>query len=142
MEWLGAAVTALKGTKPCLGWGRMASAASPGASAVVDLWLQLLLAALRVAAGVERALAVREPPPPAAGQTAAGQPGGDAAGAVQTGPQALGGLHRRTAALAQDVQGLLLQIASNWRALNAPVQARAVWICAFHLQVCDWVVAG
>ncbi|KAL6785401.1 hypothetical protein ACKKBF_B00100 [Auxenochlorella protothecoides x Auxenochlorella symbiontica] len=135
VEWLGAAVTALKGTKPCLGWGRMASAASPGASAVVDLWLQLLLAALRVAAGVERALAVREPPPPAAGQTAAGQPGGDAAGAVQTGPQALVGLHRRTAALAQDVQGLLLQIASNWRALNAPVQARAVWICAFHLQL-------
>ncbi|RMZ54618.1 hypothetical protein APUTEX25_002204 [Auxenochlorella protothecoides] len=32
-------------------------------------------------------------------------------------------------------RGLLLQIASNWRALNAPVQARAVWICAFHLQL-------
>lgn len=32
---------------------------------------------------------------------------------------------------------MLLQIASNWRALHPVVRPRAVWVCCYHLQV--WV---
>jgi hypothetical protein len=32
------------------------------------------------------------------------------------------------------LQGMLLQIASNWRALHPVVRPRAVWICCYHLQ--------
>ena len=31
------------------------------------------------------------------------------------------------------LQGLLLQISSNWRALHPVVRPRAVWICCYHL---------
>lgn len=32
------------------------------------------------------------------------------------------------------LQGMLLQIAANWRALHPVVRPRAVWICCYHLQ--------
>lgn len=44
-----------QGTKACLGWDRgsqQAGAITTGTTAVVDLWLQLLLAALQVGCGV------------------------------------------------------------------------------------------
>ncbi len=41
---------------------------------------------------------------------------------------------RRAAAIDSDLQGMLLQIAANWRALHPVVRPRAVWICCYHLQ--------
>lgn len=32
------------------------------------------------------------------------------------------------------LQGMLLQIATNWRALHPAVRPRAVWVCAAHLR--------
>lgn len=31
------------------------------------------------------------------------------------------------------LQGMLLQIAANWRALHPVVRPRAVWVCCYHL---------
>ncbi|KAK2078852.1 hypothetical protein QBZ16_003692 [Prototheca wickerhamii] len=124
VEWLHAAVTALKGTKPCLGWTRMSGGASVGAPAVVDLWMQLLLAALGALGAVRSALASRgvgaapdagaAPPPEANGRGAEATP--------SPALQVLGGLHRRSGALEQDLQALM-------------IQARAVLLCAEHLHL-------
>lgn len=48
-----------QGTKACLGWDRVAAALTTGTSAVTDLWLQLLLATIQVAAAIKAHLAAR-----------------------------------------------------------------------------------
>ncbi|KAL4423628.1 hypothetical protein ABPG77_009215 [Micractinium sp. CCAP 211/92] len=128
-EWLASARTALQGTKACLGWDRVAAALTTGTSAVTDLWLQLLLATIQVAAAIKAHLAARV---------------AESAGADGGGAQAADGRHvvaalgqsvfRRAAAIDSDLQGMLLQIAANWRALHPVVRPRAVWICCYHLQ--------
>lgn len=122
---------ALLGTKACLGWDRMMGAATTGTTAVVDLWLQLLLRCLQATATVraqeaaDRAAEATEPPPPPGAPLPQSTPL-QAARAAQ---------RRKAAALEMDLQGLLLQIAANWRALHPAVRPRAVWLCASHLQL-------
>ncbi|KAL4439824.1 hypothetical protein ABPG75_002825 [Micractinium tetrahymenae] len=127
-EWLVSAKTALQGTKACLGWDRVAATLTTGTTAVTDLWLQLLLATIQVAAAVKAHLAAR----------AAEADGADGSAQATDGRHVVAALgqsvFRRAAAIDMDLQGMLLQIAANWRALHPVVRPRAVWICCYHLQ--------
>jgi hypothetical protein len=125
-DWLTSAKAALVGTKACLGWDRVAGVKTTGTTAVADLWLQLLLRCLLSAGALRTKIAA-----PAAEAAAA------AAAAGQTAPARLPPLvviDRRVSAVEGDLQGLLLQISTNWRALHPVARSRAVWICACHLR--------
>ncbi|EFN51132.1 hypothetical protein CHLNCDRAFT_141330 [Chlorella variabilis] len=128
VEWLASAKTALQGTKACLGWDRVTAVLTTGTTAVVDLWLQLLLRTIQAAGAVKAHLAGRQAEAAAAAQAAEG-----------SGRQAVASLsqsvYRRVGAIDMDMQGMLLQIASNWRALHPVVRPRAVWVCCCHLQL-------
>lgn len=128
-EWLGSAKVALQGTKACLGWDRVAASLTTGTTAITDLWLQLLLATIQVAQAVKARLAARQ----------AEVPNGAVAAAAADGRQTVAALGqsvlRRVGAIDMDMQGMLLQIAANWRALHPVVRPRAVWICCYHLQL-------
>lgn len=129
VDWLGSAKVALQGTKPCLGWDRVAGIATTGTTAAVDLWLQLLLRCIQVSQGLKDRLKGVGPPPQAA---AAGQ-NGDAM--IDPGAAALAALVHRAGELEGELQGMLLQIAANWRALHPVARPRAVWLCASHLRL-------
>jgi hypothetical protein len=149
-DWLGTSAAALAGAKACLGWDRVAGVAATGAAAVPDLWLRLLLRCLRLADGLEAQLDAAARAAAKAGEaaedadaesvdgadaaadadvaaSAAELPTPAAAAAVQ--------LRRRVAALGAELQGLLLVVAANWRALHPAVRARAVWVATAHLRL-------
>lgn len=139
VDWLVTAKMALLGTKACLGWDRMAGVPTTGSTAAADLWLQLLLRCIQLS----RALKAKLGPAKAAVAAAAAAalnaapvttPGGTVIPpVVDPGSAALAGLVRRASELEGEMQGLLLQIAANWRALHPMVRPRAVWLCACHL---------
>jgi len=153
VDWLVTAKLTLQGTKACLGWDRMAGVQTTGSTAAADLWLQLLLRCIHLgkmlkvklgptAARHAQAMATAAQAASSAAAAAAG--GGDggtpppapvAAVPVDPGTAALAALVRRASELEGETQGLLLQIAANWRALHPVVRPRAVWLCACHLRL-------
>lgn len=137
VDWLSASRIALQGTKPCLGWDRGTTTTTTGATAVVDLWLQLLLRCMTVAERLKEKLrdAIAAIPRPSTDKKSQSTP-------VDPGNMTLVALVRRSAELQGDFQALLLQIASNWRALHPVARPRAVWICACHLRLTNIVDAA
>ena len=153
VDWLVTAKMALLGTKACLGWDRMAGVPSTGSTAAADLWLQLLLRCIQLSRALKAKLgpakaaiasataalnaAAQGNMPSLEGDGTATTPGGTATNAgivnIDPGIAALAGLVRRASELEGEMQGLLLQIAANWRALHPMVRPRAVWLCACHL---------
>lgn len=59
---------ASQGTKACLGWDRVTAVLTTGTTAVVDLWLQLLLRTIQAAGAVKAHLAGRQAEAAAAAQ--------------------------------------------------------------------------
>jgi hypothetical protein len=149
VDWLVTAKLALQGTKACLGWDRMAGVQTTGSTAAADLWLQLLLRCIQLSKMLKVKLgptAARHAQAMATAQAAAAQQQqqqhqqeeGEPAPAVPSvdpGTAALAALVRRASELEGEMQGLLLQIAANWRALHPVVRPRAVWLCACHLRL-------
>jgi hypothetical protein len=56
--------------------------------------------------------------------------------------KALIALRHRVNNVETEMQGLLLQIATNWRALHPVCRARALWVCTFHLKLKNVLDAG
>eukprot|EP00887_Chlorella_sp_A99_P000480 scaffold17.g480.t1 len=109
-EWLASAKVALLGTKACLGWDRMAGASTTGTTAA----LRAHDASARAEDGTAATSQQQQPTTLQVAQATA---------------------RRKAAALEMDMQGLLLQIATNWRALHPAVRPRAIWLCCCHLQL-------
>ncbi len=59
VDWMATARAALQGTKACLGWDRVTGIRSTGSTAVVDLWLQLLLRAFTVSGRIRSYLTAK-----------------------------------------------------------------------------------
>ena len=159
VDWMHSANIALQGTKACLGWDRMAGMPTTGSTAAADMWLQLLLRCIQLSSILKVKLGpvtrvVEEhqrqyQEQVAAAAAAASAAANDDANAAPLPPQqpvppvqpqdpailALAGLVRRSNELEGEMQGMLLQIAANWRALHPMVRPRAVWLCACHLRL-------
>lgn len=153
VDWLVTAKLALQGTKACLGWDRMVDVQTTGSTAAADLWLQLLLRCIQLAKMLKvklgptaarhaHAMATAAQAAASAAATAIGAGDGGtpppapvAATTVDPGTAALAALVRRASELEGETQGLLLQIAANWRALHPVVRPRAVWLCACNLRL-------
>ena len=152
VDWLESSRIALQGTKACLGWDRAAGTDTTGTTAVADLWLQLLLRCVQVRHVMSEKLEARFGRIKNVQSRMKHDDNGkvalsldDGAGAKSTkkevelpkGPGflALESLFRRTKELDGELQAMLLQISSNWRALHPAVRPRAVWLCVCHMKL-------
>ncbi len=149
LDWLSTSRSSLQNTKPCLGWDRVVGVSTTGTTACVDLWLQLLLRCINISEQLKARLDGVRNVATGPGQVADG-PGnvekdsGDAhgsSGALGSGARVsshqslLPMLKQRAAVLEMEFQALLLQIATNWRALHPVARPRAIWICAYNLRM-------
>ena len=145
VDWLVTSKLALQGCKACLGWDRMAGVPTTGSTAAADLWLQLLLRCIHVSGALKRKLGSTSSYSASSvilsTNTAAAADGGGG-GVSDPGAAALASVVRRASELEGELQGLLLQIAANWRALHPVVRPRAVWLCASHLHLTSVVDAS
>ena len=157
VDWLELSRVALQGTKSCLGWDRAMNMDTTGTTAVPDLWLQLLLRCLQVRYVMSEKLAARfyadiaentekdkslidENEKPKRSDEADNKGELHTANKEQdlkemSGKTALKMLLRRSNEIDVDLQGVLLQITSNWRALHPAVRPRAIWLCVCHMRL-------
>ena len=152
LDWLSTSKASLQNTKPCLGWDRVAGVSTTGTTACVDLWLQLLLRCISISDQLKSRLDgvrnVTKTPALATGglgdhdggHHVCATPGRDSRNRPldahpQTHQNLMPMLKKRAATLEVEFQGLLLQIATNWRALHPVVRPRAIWICAYNLKM-------
>ncbi len=140
IDWLSTSRSSLQNTKPCLGWDRVVGVITTGTTACVDLWLQLLLRCISISDQLKARLdgvrsVATSPGHAAAGHTnvGAGTPGTGARPSSHT--SLIPMLKQRAAVLEMEFQALLLQIATNWRALHPVARPRAIWICAYNLRM-------
>lgn len=136
MDWLLTAKVALQDTKPCLGWDRVAGISTTGSTACVDLWLQLLLRCINVASKLQRRIGMM----PRYGlvqpqNSESSQSEDNEVDDEKRKDDIITLLERNVSVLEGEFQGLLLQIAINWRALHPVVRPRAIWLCASHLKL-------
>ena len=140
LDWLSTSKASLQNTKPCLGWDRAATVCTTGTTACVDLWLQLLLRCISISNQLKARLdGVRSVTD---GRDRGGSRNGRDdrnAGLNASAPShhqsLIPMLKQRAAVLDVEFQGLLLQIATNWRALHPVVRPRAIWVCAYNLKL-------
>ena len=140
LDWLFTSKSSLQSTKPCLGWDRVTGVKTTGTTASVDLWLQLLLRCISISSQLKSRLdelpddhhldnkshhAVETP-------KSVEKNNAQAAGGIS---QLTSALRRRAGVMEAEFQNLLLQIASNWRALHPVARPRAIWICAYNLRL-------
>jgi len=137
LDWLQASKVALQNTKPCLGWDRVSGIQTTGTTACVDLWLQLLLRCINISAQLRSNLELLPDDSHVSDKDDESHNEQDEDDSVES----LGvdsivpALKRSNSVLEGEFQSLLLQIASNWRALHPLVRPRAVWLCACHLKL-------
>ena len=140
LDWLFTSKSCLQSTKPCLGWDRVAGIKTTGTTASVDLWLQLLLRCISISSQLKSRLDELpgehhlENKPQNSIDTPQSVEKNDAvtAGGIS---QLTSALRHRAGVMEVEFQNLLLQIASNWRALHPVVRPRAIWICANNLKL-------
>lgn len=149
LDWLSTSRSSLQNTKPCLGWDRVVGSSTTGTTACVDLWLQLLLRCISISEQLKVRLEGVRNVTTSPGRSAdeqvdvvavdgdangvPGTPGGDARASSHK--NLLPMLKQRAAVLEMEFQALLLQIATNWRALHPVARPRAIWICAYNLRM-------
>lgn len=131
LDWLFTSKASLQNTKPCLGWDRVSGLSTTGTTLCVDLWLQLLLRCISISTQL-KARINNLPDNHLGGDTASTKEDSDdeADGVTNLIPA----LKHRAALMEVEFQGLLQQIATNWRALHPIIRPRAIWICANNLK--------
>ena len=143
LDWILSAKSALQNTKPCLGWDRVSGIVTTGTTACVDLWLQLLLRCINISTQLKAQLVAL---PSEENDDKNNEDDNDDEDFEESKisvndseeahvPGIISSLKRQTSVLEGEFQGLLLQIAVNWRALHPVVRPRAVWLCACHLKL-------
>lgn len=132
LDWLFTSKASLQNTKPCLGWDRVSGVLTTGTTLCVDLWLQLLLRCISISSQL-KARINNLPDNHLVGDLTSEKDVSDDEG--ETGVSNLiPALKHRAALIEVEFQGLLQQIATNWRALHPIVRPRAIWICANNLK--------
>lgn len=137
LDWLFTSKSSLQNTKPSLGWDRVAGVRTTGTTLCVDLWLQLLLRCISISSQLKARLNslpdnqlgdVTRAPDEDHPDASEDQIGGSVSNLIPS-------LKRRAVLMEVEFQGLLQQIATNWRALHPIVRPRAIWICANNLKL-------
>jgi hypothetical protein len=132
LDWLFTAKASLQNTKPCLGWDRVSGVETTGTTLCVDLWLQLLLRCISISSQLKTRIN-NLPDNHLGGEPELDKEASD--DEVEAGVSNLiPALKHRAALMEVEFQGLLQQIATNWRALHPIVRPRAIWICANNLK--------
>lgn len=137
LDWLQASKVALQNTKPCLGWDRVSGIQTTGTTACVDLWLQLLLRCINISAQLRSNLDLLPDNSHTSNKDDKSKDEQEEDDSVESlgVDDVVPALKRSNAVLEGEFQSLLLQIASNWRALHPLVRPRAVWLCSCHLKL-------
>lgn len=133
VQWLESCKVSLIHTKACLGWDRVTGLKTTGTTAVVDIWLQLLLRCVKAVTLLQDA---------ATNELEVLVTGTESPAESSHHVNAVKAFKHRIGSVETEFQGLLLQIVTNWKALHPVAKARAIWICTFHLTLKSCLDAG